>query len=108
MSKLQEDAKNVGLRINAVKTRELRINSSVEAKLTLKGTDLEQGNSFLFLGSIVTKTGGAEEDVKRRIRQAKGTFIQSHPVWKKENIARRTRLRLFKSKVKSASSYGCE
>jgi hypothetical protein len=35
LAKLQEEAKNAGLKIRAMKTKEMRINSSVEARLTL-------------------------------------------------------------------------
>ncbi|XP_068082184.1 zinc metalloproteinase nas-4-like [Anabrus simplex] len=38
--------------------------------LTVNGKEIEQVESFLCLGSIVTTDGGAEEDVRSRIRKA--------------------------------------
>jgi hypothetical protein len=62
----------------------------------------------LFLGSIVTKSDGAEEDVRRSIDKTMKFLIQLYPVWKNENISRRTKLRLFIRNVKSFSLYCCE
>ena len=60
MTKLREEANNDGRKINAEKTKEMSINSNIEAKITLKGTAIEQVVSLLHLGSIFTKSGGAE------------------------------------------------
>jgi hypothetical protein len=57
---------------------------------------------------MVTKGGGAKEDVRNRIRKANGAFVQLYPVWKNKNISRKTKLRLFNSNVKSVLLYGCE
>ena len=89
MVKLQEEAKNAGLKISATKTKEMRINSSVETKLTLNWRDMEQVNYFMYLGRIVTKTDGTDEEVRGHIRQVNGTFIQLCAVWKNKNILRR-------------------
>jgi hypothetical protein len=65
-----------------MKTKEMRINSSVEARLTLNWTDIEQMDSFMYLGRIVTETDGTEEQVREHIRQVNRTFIQLYAVWK--------------------------
>jgi hypothetical protein len=64
-------------------------------------------DSFLYLECIVTKTGGAEEDEKRHIRQVNGTFTELYPAWK-NNVSGRKKLQLFSSNVKSVLSYGYE
>jgi hypothetical protein len=69
---------------------------------------VEQVNSFTYLGSIVTKDGDADEDVRSRIRKANGAFIQLYPVWRNRNISERTKLRIFNTNVKSVLLYGCE
>jgi hypothetical protein len=92
ITKLQQEAKNAGLKTNAGQTKEMRINSNKEAKLTLNGMDTEQVDSFCYLWSIVTKTSGEEEDVTRHIRQVKRIFIHLHPAWKNKSILRSTKL----------------
>jgi hypothetical protein len=94
--------------LNVNKTKEMRINSDIEHSLSINGKDMEQVESFLYLGSLVTKGGGAKEDVKNRIRKANVAFVQLYPVWKDRNISRKSKLRLFNSNVKSVLLYGCE
>jgi hypothetical protein len=73
--KLQREAEDAGLQINVNKTKEMRINSDIEHRLSINGKDIEQVESFLYLGSMVTKDGGAKEDVRNRIRKANGAFV---------------------------------
>ena len=40
-------------------------------KIKLKGEDLEDVKSFTYLGSIITKSEGIEEDVRCRIGKAR-------------------------------------
>jgi hypothetical protein len=51
--------------------------------------------------------GGAEEDVKRCIREVREVLFICILSGKK-NILRRTKLKLFNSSVKSVLLYGCE
>jgi hypothetical protein len=81
MTKLREEANN-GRKINAEKTKEMSINSNIEAKITLKGTAIEQVVSLFHLGSIFTKSGGAEGGLYRRTRQTDGTSYS--PVFRLE------------------------
>ncbi|KAJ4446892.1 hypothetical protein ANN_13593 [Periplaneta americana] len=75
VEKLQEEVVNVGLKINSSKTKQMRANCNNKNKVTVDDTDIGV-DTFLYLGSVVTKTGGAEEDVKRCIRLANGAFVQ--------------------------------
>ena len=63
-----------------------RINTQTENELTISQKELEQTESFLYLGSIITKEGRADEDIKHRIKKANGAFMQLYPVWKAKNI----------------------
>jgi hypothetical protein len=64
LAKLQREEEDAGLQINVNKTKEMRINSDIEHRLSINGKDIEQVESFLYLGSTVTKDGGAKEDVR--------------------------------------------
>lgn len=75
VEKLQEEVVNVGLKINSSKTKQMRANCNNKNKVTVNDTEIGV-DTFLYLGSVVTKTGGAEEDVKRRIWLANGAFVQ--------------------------------
>jgi hypothetical protein len=50
------------LNINVKKTKEMRVNViAMTEKLSLVGKEIEQADSFTYLGNIVTSHGGSEE-----------------------------------------------
>ena len=73
-SKLTQEVEKTGLKINIQKTKLLKVNSTKQAKVQLKGKDIEEDNKFTCLGSVVTDKGGTYEDVKNRIGKARHAF----------------------------------
>jgi hypothetical protein len=43
------------------KTNEIRIRTAIDNKLFITGSEVEHVESFIYLGSVVTKSAGAEE-----------------------------------------------
>ena len=62
-SALYVTAKSTGLEINTNKTKSLRTNTHNTAAITINGKSIEDVNNFTYLGSIVSKHGGANEDI---------------------------------------------
>jgi hypothetical protein len=79
--RLQQEAKLAGLNINVNKTKEMRINTQIEEKLSITNKEIEQVESFTYLGSIVTQDGGTDQDINQRIKKATAAFIQLYQVW---------------------------
>ena len=103
--------KTAGLEINVTKTKNMRINASQQAPshpLTVDGQAIEEVDRFTYLGCIVSKTGGTNEDVKARTNKARQAFAALRPVWRSKNLRCCTKLRLFNSNVKSVLLYGAE
>jgi len=50
--------------------------------------EIEEGGSFVYLGIVVSKSGGTEEDVASRIKKANGVFVQLYPVWRNFNTSK--------------------
>ena len=101
-------ARAAGLEINVTKTKSMRVNASQEVPLTVYGQAIEQVDRSTYLGSIASKTGGTDEDVKARINKTRQAFAILTPVWRSKNLSFRTKLRLFNSNVKSVLLYGAE
>ena len=59
---LIKEAGKVGLAINMKKTKALRVNTSKTESFMLGGESIDVDN-FVYLGSKVTKDGGAAQDV---------------------------------------------
>ena len=55
----------VGLKINPRKTKTLRMNHRCTDYISIDGEELADVESFVYLGSVLDKLGGAEADIKR-------------------------------------------
>ena len=106
--RLQETGGQVGLKINIQKTNEMRIGVRQQESLELHGEAIERVSEFTYLGSIISETGGTDEDITTRIRKAQSAFSMLMPVWKEKCIRLQTKLSIFNTKVKSTLLYGSE
>ena len=105
---LRNTAKSTGLDINVQKTKCLRVNAAQNSPIMLDGEPVENVSKFTYLGSILSETGGSDEDIRARIGKARHAFVTLKPVWRNRNIRLNTKLRLFNSNVKTVLLYGCE
>jgi len=107
LTRLKEEAELVGLHININKTKGTRVNTSNMQKFRLEEMEIEKVGSFVYLGSVVSESGGTEEDVASRIKKANGVFVQLYPVWRYLNISKEVKVRIFNTNVKSVLLYAC-
>ena len=105
---LEEIAKQTGLLINPQKIKTMRFNTTQTDKLTIRDTEVENIEQFPYLGSIISTTGGTDEDIKARKRKAQQAFAMLKPVWRSTTLRTRTKLKLFNSNVKYILLYGSE
>jgi hypothetical protein len=108
LTRLKDEAESAGLHININKTKGMRFNTSNTQKFSLEDTEIEEVESFVYLGSVVSKTGGTEEDVSSGIKKSNGVFVQLYPIWRNHNISKRVKIRIFNRNVKSLLLYACE
>jgi len=90
--RLQEVVRSTGLEVNVQKTKFLKINARTAERLSLDGHTIEDVDSFTYLGSIVSKSAGTEEDIKARIGKARQAFAILKPIWNNRNIHLNTKL----------------
>jgi hypothetical protein len=108
LKRLKEEAESAGLYINIKKTKGMTVNTSNTQKFRLENTEIEEVESFLYLGSVKSENGGTEKDVASRIKKANGVFAQLYPVWRNHTISKRVKIRIFNTNVKSVLIYACE
>lgn len=65
-------------------------------------------DEFTYLGSIVSKKGGTDEDIQARIGKARQAFAMLRPIWRSTALTTRTKLRVFSSNVKAMVLSGLE
>ena len=104
---LEVQSAKVGLKINATKTKLMRIGTKRGDGVSVAGERVEEVDEFTYLGSIVSK-GGTDEDIQARIGKARQAFAMLRPIWRSTALTTKTKLRVFGSNVKAVLLYGSE
>ena len=107
-SRLEVNAAKVVLKLNDKKYKVMKANSRSDEKLRVRGIEVEEVESFTYLGANMTKEGGGTVDVRRRIALASAQLKQISNIWQASDISRKTKVSLFKCLVLSILLYGCE
>ena len=71
---MTQTAQNTGLKVNKRKTKVMKVNGSSDQRITVEGNDIEEVESFSYLGSVVSISGGTDADVAARINKARTAF----------------------------------
>ena len=105
---LSTNSKGIGLKINAEKTKLLRLNTSNTEKVQVDGQDIKEVESFVYLGANVSNEGGTEDDIQARLGKARVAYNKLDKFWKNSLFTIKTKVNVFKSNVISVLLYGCE
>ena len=58
--------------------------------IKLEGNEIDEIETFTYLGSIIDKHGGTAADVKARVGKARGAFIQLKNIWYQRLVGENT------------------
>ena len=108
LCRVAEEAEKTGLRINIGKTEVMRVNNRQQDPVRLHHEDIKEVDKFVYLGSVVSKDGGADEDIKCRINKARYAFNTLRPIWRSTALSLHNKIRIFNTNVKSVLLYGSE
>ncbi len=77
--------------------------------VTIDNTTLNPVKRFCYLGSMITNTATADEDITQRIAKASASFGRlRHRLWNEHGIRLSTKIKVYKAVVLSTLLYGCE
>ena len=107
LERLNNNGQSTGLKINKKKTESLRINAGNLSAFKVGDEDVKDVETFTYLGATVTTTGGATEDINKRIGKARQAFYRLRKIWISSILRRRTKMRIFQANVVSVLLYGC-
>ena len=103
------ESENKGLYLNGSFTMVFSKSTVIPpCNITINATSLEQVDSFIYLGSMITLFGRCVQDVWRRICIAKSAFTSLEKVVKSRDIKLYLRISVLKSYVWSTLLYGFE
>nr|KAG5698293.1 hypothetical protein BaRGS_016995 [Batillaria attramentaria] len=108
LNRVAEEAEKTGLKINISKTEVMRVNHKQHNPIQLHQEDIKEVDKFTYLGSVVSKDGGTDEDIKSRTNKARHAFRTLRPIWRSTALSLRNKIRIFNSNVKSVLLYGSE
>ena len=107
-SGLHQVSRYTGLCINTTKTKVLRTYAKVTDTISIDGLEVEDVNSFIYLGATVHGAGGSHEDITRRLSITRRAYATLNPVCRSKTYSKYTKLSIFKSCVTSILLYGAE
>nr|KAG5699714.1 hypothetical protein BaRGS_022112 [Batillaria attramentaria] len=79
LNRVAEEAEKTGLKINISKTEVMRVNHKQHDPIQLHQEDIKEVDKFTYLGSVVSKDGGTDEDIKSRTNKARHAFRTMRP-----------------------------
>uniref|UniRef100_A0A0L8IA99 DUF6451 domain-containing protein n=1 Tax=Octopus bimaculoides TaxID=37653 RepID=A0A0L8IA99_OCTBM len=86
----------------------LRLNTCEQEPIQIGTEALPETKLFVYLGSIISKIGGREEDVRFRIGKAWYAFNSLRLVWNPKAISLKTKLNILNSSIKAILLYRSE
>ena len=108
---LKEESEIRGLNINRKKTKLMVFSKnkiSPKCKITLDDEELQQVESFNYLGSVLTQDCRCTSAMKTRIALAKKSFTDMSSTFTNKQLENDTKKRLMKCNIWSVLTYGCE
>jgi len=101
--------KMVGLCINPDKSKVMSICTIAPCKISVYGSELENVDSFRYLGSLLSADGCSDRDIVSRIGFAQASFQQLYPCFfSRKDISIQLKVRVYMASVRSVFLYGCE
>ena len=107
--RIETEAGTVGLCINAEKTKIMVVGDMAETEsITAGGKQVEVVEEFCYLGSMISRKGDSERDIKTRIGKANAIFGRLNNIWKSKTLNTKIKIRLYESLVMSTLLYAAE
>ena len=103
--------KTYGMEMNIIKTKAMVISKTTltpKINITLEGKHVQQRYIMIYLGSLKTKDGQCEKEIKRRKELARSAFEKMSKVTTSRTINIKTRKRASQCYIWSMLLYGSE
>nr|VZI07980.1 unnamed protein product [Spirometra erinaceieuropaei] len=111
VSRKNEVAKSVGLFINTGKIKAFSncIFDQEKAPLVIDGCQLEEADSFKYLGGRLLPNRQSKDDIVSRTDAARWVFSSLRKcLWIRRDLSIATKIRVYRTFVRSVLLYGCE
>ena len=80
-NRLADEAARVGLKINAKKSKVMRVNAKNDQRIESNGEQVEEVEEFVYLGALLDKESGTTKDIQHRLSKARQAFYRMRRIW---------------------------
>ena len=111
VNRVNQVGKEYGMKMNVKKTKTMVVSRKVDipqVNINIDGQVIEQVSHFMYLGQLITEDGKCDEEIKRRIGQARLAFNNMKGVLCCRRLSLTCRMRLIKCYVWSTLLYAVD
>lgn len=107
---LKEQSTKLGLEINQDKTKIMTLSRHDHSYdiINIDGMQIETVAKFKYLGSSITDKNVMDHEITERLGAGNKCFYSLLDIFKRRQISRTTKLRIYNSIVRPVVTYGCE
>ena len=101
----------LGMVVNTTKTKVMRVSRDSAPRaiqLTIKGEQIENAESFVYLGSLLTSNNDCSKSIRCRLGLATSSFKSLSSIWKSKLLSKSLNFRLFNSLIIPIAMYASE
>jgi len=107
VDRLDRVSRKYSLLINVDKTK-LMASDSIVCRILIQNEQLEQVDTFPYLGSLITEDGECTTEFRTRLKRGQAVRASPQKVWQSHSIPISTKIRLMKALVWHVATYNCE
>ena len=110
LKKVIEASKSQNLLLNTQKTKIMVLDKSREMKedFVLDGENIEEVESFVYLGSLINIKGSSAQEIRRRLAMGRGAVQNMVSMWKSRGMSLGLKVRFLRATAFPIAVYGCE
>ena len=105
---IHDIGKPVGLKMHLEKTKVMCNKYVDKDDVIVDGKKIEEVNSYVYLGQMVTKDHNQAQEMKWRIRQGCSAFCKLDNIMRDKNVPLRLKREAFNECIPPVMTYGCE
>jgi len=107
VDRLNRVSREYGLLITVDKTK-VMVSNDITCRILIQNEQLEQVDTFLYLGSLITEDGECTMEFRTRLYKGQAIGASLQKIWKSHSIPISTKIRLMKALAWPVAMYSCE
>lgn len=108
LTDIHTTSRPVGLNMHLGKTKVMVNSHAPKAPVTVDGNNIEEVDSYVYLGRLLTPDGDLTSEIKRRITRGWAAFGKMDDIMRSKKASRKLKRKILNEYILPAMIYGCE